>query len=95
MNTLLSLFLGIWVVIDLNQTIFAEKIQVEKGTTKTATAVAVAKSFVGTPYVAHTLERSPENLVCNLREFDCYTFVESVLAIYQAWSSCFSHGRMP
>ena len=84
MKTLLSLFLGMWVVIDLNQTIFAEKIQVEKGPTKAVTSLAVAKSFVGTPYVAHTLERSPENLVCNLREFDCYTFVESVLAITHA-----------
>jgi len=37
--------------------------------------------FKGTPYVAHTLEIEPEQLVVNLREFDCNTFAENVLAI--------------
>ncbi|MDD2244650.1 MAG: DUF1460 domain-containing protein [Dysgonamonadaceae bacterium] len=38
--------------------------------------------FLDTPYVAHTLEVSKEEkLVVNLREFDCTTFVESVLAL--------------
>ena len=37
--------------------------------------------FKETPYVAHTLEVEPEQLVINLREFDCTTFAESVLAI--------------
>lgn len=38
--------------------------------------------FVGTPYVAHTLEvNSPaESLVVNLKQVDCTTFVEYVLA---------------
>jgi len=70
-----------WYVIDLNQAIFSEKIRLEKGPTKAATAIIIAKSFVGNPYAAHTLEHAPEKLVCNLAEFDCYTFVESVLAI--------------
>ncbi len=36
----------------------------------------------GVPYVAHTLEVNPkERLVVNLRELDCTTFVESVLAL--------------
>lgn len=75
------LFLSSWCLIDLNQAIFAEKIQVEKGSTKAATLMTVAQSFLGTPYVAHTLEQTPEKLICNLREFDCYTFVESILAM--------------
>ena len=37
--------------------------------------------FEGTPYVEHTLEHEPEELVVNLREFDCTTFTESCLAI--------------
>ena len=41
-----------------------------------------ATFFVGTPYVAHTLEmEGEERLVVNLREFDCTTFVESVIAL--------------
>lgn len=43
--------------------------------------VQTALYFVGTPYVAATLEREPEQLVINLRELDCTTFVESVLAL--------------
>jgi len=43
--------------------------------------VAIGKSFVGTPYVSATLENgSEEKLVVNLRELDCTTFVENVLA---------------
>ena len=45
------------------------------------TVVAVGKTFVGTPYVAHTLEiNDDEMLVINLQGFDCTTFVENVLA---------------
>lgn len=38
--------------------------------------------FLGKPYVAHTLEITDgECLVVNLREFDCTTFVETVMAL--------------
>lgn len=37
--------------------------------------------FMGTPYVAHTLETDKEQLVINLRELDCTTFAENCLAI--------------
>ncbi|WP_352422335.1 N-acetylmuramoyl-L-alanine amidase-like domain-containing protein [Proteiniphilum sp.] len=38
--------------------------------------------FLDTPYVPHTLEMpGEEKLVVNLREFDCTTFVESVIAL--------------
>ncbi len=42
-----------------------------------------AKYFLGTPYVAGTLENESgdEELVINLREMDCTTFVEYVLAL--------------
>lgn len=43
--------------------------------------VAIGKMFMGTPYVAKTLEIGvTESLVINLHELDCTTFVENVLA---------------
>ncbi len=42
----------------------------------------VGRMFLGTPYVANTLEvPGNERLVINLRGLDCVTFVESTLAI--------------
>ncbi len=53
--------------------------------------IEVALFFQGSPYVANTLEQEgPEQLVVNLREFDCATYVESVLAL----SFCISSGDM-
>lgn len=44
--------------------------------------VHTALSFKDTPYVASTLDNdSKENLVVNLREFDCNTFVETCIAL--------------
>src|SRR5574344_1018993 len=40
------------------------------------------KQFLGLPYVAHTLELGDtEHLIVNLRELDCTTFVETVVAL--------------
>lgn len=44
--------------------------------------VALGRRFVGHPYTPQTLELpGPERVVINLREFDCVTYVESVLAL--------------
>ena len=43
--------------------------------------VALGRWFVGAPYTPGTLETLPERLVVNLREFDCVTYVEVVLAM--------------
>lgn len=43
--------------------------------------IETARFFIGTPYVASTLEKEPEELVVNLREMDCTTFVENVIAL--------------
>jgi len=44
--------------------------------------IAIGKSFLGTPYQAHTLENgSAEKLTVHLTGLDCYTFYESTLAI--------------
>ncbi len=43
---------------------------------------AMGKLFLGTPYVAHTLDEdaTKEELVINLRGFDCVTFYENMVA---------------
>ena len=46
-----------------------------------------AKFFLGVPYVEMTLEHEPEKLIVNLREFDCLTYVENVLALAGTYAS--------
>lgn len=47
-----------------------------------------AEFFIGTPYVAQTLEvNSDEQLVINLRQLDCTTLVENVIALSLAAKS--------
>ena len=42
----------------------------------------IGKFFLGTPYVAGSLEtKAAEHLIVNLREFDCVTFAENVVAL--------------
>ena len=48
--------------------------------------VSTAKFFIGTSYVANTLDitnsnENPELLIVNLHEMDCMTFVDNVLAL--------------
>ncbi|MBK8555175.1 MAG: DUF1460 domain-containing protein [Lewinellaceae bacterium] len=54
----------------------------------TGRMLAVAESFLGTPYVVGTLESpGPECLITNLQALDCWTFVECSLAIAQTADS--------
>lgn len=47
-----------------------------------AGALDIARSFLGAPYVTGRLDRAGgEQLVVNLRELDCWTFVENSVAI--------------
>lgn len=44
--------------------------------------IQLGLSFIKTPYVANTLEKEgKEQLVVNMREMDCTTFVETVMAL--------------
>ena len=44
--------------------------------------VAIGKSFIGTPYAAHTLETDgPEKLVIDLHALDCVTFYENCVTL--------------
>jgi hypothetical protein len=48
----------------------------------------IGKSFLGAPYRSGTIEtKGAEHLVTNLREFDCFTFVENVIALMQTLKS--------
>ena len=57
---------------------------------------AAAKAFLGTPYLAATLEKEgEEQLIVNLRNVDCTTFVEYVLAMsHVSQESGADFGRM-
>lgn len=72
---------------DAHRRILEEKFSLARGRKLAArplgeVVATVGASFLGAPYKAHTLETpGAERLVVNLREFDCVTFVESVLAI--------------
>jgi hypothetical protein len=63
-----------------------EKILKETGDVRDLSApervIRVARFFLGTPYVANTLEKGDtEKLVINLRELDCTTYAENCLAL--------------
>ncbi|MBU6340676.1 MAG: DUF1460 domain-containing protein [Bacteroidetes bacterium] len=63
--------------------IFLEKYQIsaEENAMRDKT-LAIARSFLSTPYVSGTLDIYPdERLVINLRQLDCWTMVENCLAI--------------
>ena len=52
--------------------------------------IAIAKSFIGTDYDAHTLEKGDkETLVVNLTGLDCYTFLETSFAL----ARCVKEGK--
>ncbi len=54
--------------------------------------LVVGKYFLGSPYVSHTLEREGrETLVINLREFDCFTFVENCVVLARLLSKGRTH----
>lgn len=64
--------------------IFDRYLQTMKGKEKLEFGTLIIETalfFMETPYVASTLEKEPEHLVINLRELDCTTFVENVLAL--------------
>ncbi len=60
------------------------------GKTPAETAVSVGRTLLGTPYQPHTLDgNGTEQLVVNVRAFDCTTYLETVLAL------SFAHHALP
>lgn len=61
-------------------------VTVNGGKTPAETAINIGKQLMRRPYRPHTLDENPtEQLVVNLREFDCTTYLETVLALSLAW----------
>lgn len=72
------------VYLQKDKEILEQILQLFSGEKNAATAdllIKVGTFFKETPYVAHTLETEPEQLIVNLRELDCTTFAENCLAI--------------
>jgi hypothetical protein len=64
--------------------IFVEKLAIARNTSGSTQdkTLAVMRSFLEVPYVGGTLEApGPERLIVNLRGLDCWTSVESALAV--------------
>ncbi len=72
-------------VADIDKQLFdeyAEQIAPYMSEAKETILEQTALFFLGTPYVASTLDKEIEEcLVVNLHELDCFTFVENVLAL--------------
>jgi cell wall-associated NlpC family hydrolase len=60
---------------------FVRRMQDKKPLPANELIIEAAKFFIHTPYVAGTLEGDSERLTVNFREFDCTTFVETVIAL--------------
>lgn len=64
------------------QKIFAQKMELPGNGDLGTQTLRMAESFLGTPYVASTLEGNPtEKLVCKFDGLDCTTLVESSIAL--------------
>lgn len=60
----------------------------EKANTAGEWIIRLGLHFLGAPYAAGTLEKEgPETLVINLRQFDCLTFLENIIALTQLFLS--------
>lgn len=64
------------------QKVFAQKMEVPDSREMGTKVLRMSESFLGTPYVASTLEGNPtEKLVCKFDGLDCTTLVESAIAL--------------
>lgn len=61
----------------------AQRTHTDTAALRRQTLLMIARELTGRPYVAHTLEvNDNERLVVNLRQLDCTTYVETVMALY-------------
>lgn len=67
---------------------YIQQLSIHKDKPMNQLIIESAHFFLDVPYVAHTLEvGDKENLVINLRELDCTTFVENCIALSQVIKS--------
>lgn len=73
----------------------ARKFAREKAGSAGECMIRLGRHFLGTTYAAGTLENEgPEALVINLRQFDCLTFLENIIALSRLFlSSPFTFDR--
>ncbi len=66
-----------------DELLFNQKIKLIDSTVNlTAATLRIARSWLGSPYVHGTLDHSDEEqLVVNLRQLDCWTYIEASLAL--------------
>lgn len=66
-----------WIPLDLQSRIALAE--------KNRNHVILAEYFLGKPYVANALSsENPEKLYVSLEDFDCVTFIENVMSLYQS-----------
>lgn len=64
------------------QKVFTQKMEVAASAELGTQVLRMSESFLGTPYIAGTLEGNPvEKLVCKFDGLDCTTLVESVITL--------------
>jgi hypothetical protein len=73
-----------------NQKLVEEKLKLPLKASIDETILQIGQTFLGLPYEGGTLEGPVEKLICKLDAFDCYTFVENVMAISLA-----KHSKQP
>ncbi len=67
---------------DNPEKVFLEKMKETSSGTLPVLVLEMAETFLGTPYVAHTLEGNPtEQLVCRFDALDCTTLVDVSVAL--------------
>ncbi len=59
----------------------SEILQKTSSTETPRQVLELGKNYLGTPYIGGTLEGDTEKLICRTDGFDCYTFVETMLAM--------------
>ena len=74
-------FLALSLKAQFNQKLVEAKLKLPQKTSIDETILQIGQTFLGLPYEGGTLEGPEEKLICKLDAFDCYTFVENVLAI--------------
>ena len=64
------------------ETLLGEMAKRKSGLSHEEIILAIARHFIGVPYVPHTLDKNQEEmLVVNLHQLDCTTYVENVGAL--------------
>jgi hypothetical protein len=74
-------FLALSSIAQFNQKLVEAKLKLPPKANIDETILQIGQTFLGLPYEGGTLEGPEEKLICKLDAFDCYTFVENVLAI--------------